>query len=392
MPSLGADMEAGTLVEWVKHPGDTVKRGDIIAVVDTQKGAIEIEVFENGVLERTVVEPGTRVPVGTVLAVVRGAKDTAPTEDRAATDRAAGERPVRPRITPVARKFAAELEVDIDRVQGTGSEGTITREDVERAAAEQKGSPSRSAQVSVPSPPAVAASPAPPAQPSPPLDRTAAMRNAIAAAMARSKREIPHYYLSTTIDMGAALDWMRDENERRPVVDRLLPAVLLLKGVGLALRDVPELNGFWIDGRFRQGGGIHIGTAISLRGGGLVAPALHDVDGMELTTLMRGLQDLVARARSGSLRSSEIADATITVTNLGDRGVDATFGIIYPPQVALVGFGVIAPRPWIGPSGQLEARPVVTATLSADHRATDGHRGGLFLTALNRWLQTPERL
>jgi pyruvate dehydrogenase E2 component (dihydrolipoyllysine-residue acetyltransferase) len=399
MPSLGADMEAGTLVEWVKHPGDTVKRGDIIAVVDTQKGAIEIEVFEDGVLDRTVVEPGTRVPVGTVLAVVHGAKDKTAPEDKAVTekavtDRTSADRPARRRVTPVARKLAAELGVDIDRVQGTGSEGAITREDVERAAAGQK-APTVPAPPAMPAPPAPLAPPAVPTLPAQvfsPVDRSAGMRTVIAAAMARSKREIPHYYLSTTIDMSAALAWLRAENERRPMVDRLLPAALLVKAVGLALRDVPELNGFWIDGRLRQGAGIHVGTAISLRGGGLVAPALHDVDGMDLTTLMRGLQDLVARARSGSLRSSELTDATITVTNLGDRGVDATFGIIYPPQVALVGFGVIAPRPWIGPSGHVEARSVVTATLSADHRATDGHRGGLFLTALNNWLQTPEKL
>jgi len=390
MPSLGADMEAGTLVEWVKHPGDAVRRGDIVAVVDTQKGAIEIEVFEDGVLERTVVEPGTKVPVGTVLAVVRGAKDKATTEESVARDEVATaatttERPARRRVTPVARKLAADLGVDIDRVQGTGSEGAITREDIERAAAQQ--APSEPGRTAVPAAPAAPALPVPTSP-----DRIAAMRSAIAAAMARSKREIPHYYLSTTVDMSASLTWMRAENERRPVADRLLPAALLVKAVGLALRDVPELNGHWIDGRLRQAAGIHIGTAISLRGGGLVAPALHDVDAMDLTTLMRGLQDLVARARSGTLRSSELADATITVTNLGDRGVDATFGIIYPPQVALVGFGVIAPRPWVGPSGQLEARPVVTATLSGDHRATDGHRGGRFLTALNTWLQAPEKL
>jgi pyruvate dehydrogenase E2 component (dihydrolipoamide acetyltransferase) len=383
MPSLGADMEAGTLVEWVKHPGDILRRGDIIAVVDTQKGAIEIEVFEDGVLEGTIVEPGQRVPVGTVLATIRGSRPeqaaAAPLPSAvlpaapaalAAVKGELPERPGRARVSPMARKVAADLGLDLARVQGTGSGGAITREDVERAAAASR-----------------AAAP----QPATPSDRAAAMRAAIVAAMTRSKREIPHYYLSTTIDMSAALTWMRAGNEKRPMTERLLPAVLLIKAVALALRDVPELNGHWIDGGFRKGAGIHVGSAISLRGGGLVAPALHDADQTDLPTLMRKLQDLVARARSGSLKSSELSDATITVTNLGDQGVEATFGIIYPPQVALVGFGRISARPWVGPA-QVEARPVVTATLSADHRASDGHRGGVFLATVDRLLQAPDSL
>jgi pyruvate dehydrogenase E2 component (dihydrolipoamide acetyltransferase) len=368
MPSLGADMEAGTLVEWVKHPGDVVKRGDIIAVVDTQKGAIEIEVFEDGVLEQTVVELGQQVPVGTVLAII----STAPREGRTPLvppPPAAGP-PARARVSPIARKRAADLGVDLACVAGTGAQGAITREDVERAAAAPK--------------PAVAPG-------APPAGRQIAMRAAIGAAMARSKREIPHYYLSTTIDLTAPLAWLRAENERRPVTERLLPAALLIKSVAFALRDVPDLNGHWTEGRFRTGSGIHVGVAISLRGGGLVAPAIHHADTLDLTTLMRRLQDLVARARAGSLRSSELADPTITVTNLGEQGVEATFGIIYPPQVALVGFGRIAERPWVV-GGNVEVRPVVTATVSGDHRATDGHRGGLLLAAIDRWLQAPGKL
>jgi pyruvate dehydrogenase E2 component (dihydrolipoamide acetyltransferase) len=359
MPSLGADMEAGTLVEWVKHPGDAVKRGDIIAVVDTQKGAIEIEVFEDGVLERTIVDPGQKVPVGAVLAIVSSA-----------SREAAAEPAPRVRVSPLARRLAADLGVDLTHVAGTGAQGAITREDVERAAA-------------APKPAAPTSAPA--------AERQAAMRAAIAAAMARSKREIPHYYLSTTIDLAAALAWLRVENDRRSVAERLLPAALLIKAVALALREVADLNGHWTDGGFRQGSGIHIGVAIALRGGGLVAPAIHDADTLELTTLMRRLQDLVARARAGSLKSSELADPTITVTNLGEQGAESTFGIIYPPQVALVGFGKIVERPWVA-AGRIEVRPLVTATLSADHRATDGHRGGLLLSAIDRWLQTPEKL
>jgi pyruvate dehydrogenase E2 component (dihydrolipoamide acetyltransferase) len=217
------------------------------------------------------------------------------------------------------------------------------------------------------------------------------MRQTIAAAMARSKREIPHYYLGTTIDMNASMTWLSEENRRRPVTDRLLYGVLLIKAVALALRQVPELNALWKDGEPVQGSYVHVGVAISLRSGGLIAPALHHADQRSLGNLMMSFQDLVKRARAGTLRSSELSDPTITVTSLGDQGVETVFGVIYPPQVALVGFGKVVERPCVV-GGQVIARPVVMASLSGDHRVTDGHRGGLFLAAVDRFLQEPSRL
>lgn len=358
MPSLGSSMEAGTLVEWLKQPGDTLHRGDIIAVVDTEKGAIEIEVFEDGVLEQIRVQPGQKVPVGTVLASIKGTGAPAVAPPAAPA----------PRASPAARSLAATLGIDLATVAGTGPGGVINREDVERAA------------------PAAAAT----SEGGGAAD-VARMRQAIAAAMARSKREIPHFYLGTTIDMSRSLAWLAGENAKRPVTERLLPAVLLIKAVALALREVPELNGYWTDGRFTPAVGVHPGVAVSLRGGGLVAPAVHNADSSDLTALMTVLRDVVARARSGGLRSSELADPTITITNLGDQGVEVGYGIIYPPQVALVSFGRIGERP-VAVAGRVEARTVVTATVSADHRAVDGHRAGLFLLSLDRHLQEPERL
>lgn len=407
MPALGADMEAGTLVQWVKRPGDAVARGDIIAVVDTDKGAIEIEAFEDGVLDRTVVEPGQQVPVGTVLAVIRSADEVsgsaasatagsttsgatpssttgalaAPTLEEGVRGPRSGA-PVpetRPRVSPLARRRAAALGIDVTSVTGTGARGAVTREDVERAATRQ--APSLEVPVQAGESGAALTG----------ADRMAGMRKAIAAAMSRAKRDIPHYYLSATVDLHRALGWLRVENASRPPAERLLPAALLLKAVALALRDVPDLNGHWVEQQFRHAAHIHVGVAIALRGGGLVAPAIHDTDTLDLAVLMRRLQDLVQRARAGSLRSSELTDATVTVTNLGDQGAESTFGIIYPPQVALIGFGRIVERPWVV-SGQIVPRSLVTATLSADHRVTDGHRGGTFLAAVDRWLQTPERL
>jgi pyruvate dehydrogenase E2 component (dihydrolipoamide acetyltransferase) len=209
--------------------------------------------------------------------------------------------------------------------------------------------------------------------------------------MSRSKREIPHLYLSATIEMTRAISWLAEENQKRSVDRRLLPVVLLVKAVARAVVDVPGLNGFWTDGAFRAGSGVHVGCAIALRDGGLVAPAIHNADQKSLDTVMTELTDLVARARRGSLRSSELADPTITVTNLGDLGVEEAFAIIYPPQVAIVAFGRMMPKPWVV-DGRVEPRTVLTASLSADHRAVDGRRAGQCLAAIASRLQAPEEL
>jgi len=387
MPSLGADMESGTLVDWRVKPGDAVKRGDVVALVETEKGVIEVEIFETGIIDSLAVRPGQKVPVGATLALVRtdGAAAAAPAAP--ASPMAAPPSPVekprvpvaetkpalamtRPRIAPLARKRAEELGIDLAAVAGTGDGGAVTSADVERAAGR-----------------AVTQEPAPPSKEEP----YAAMRRVIAAAMARSKREIPHYYLSATIDMRRSLDWLASENSRRPVTKRLLHSVLLIRATALAAREVPEMNGFWRDGAFQQAEPVHVGVAISLRQGGLINPAIHDADKKGLDELMEAMLDLVNRARTGHLRSSELADGTITLTNLGDQGVEGVFGVIYPPQVALVGFGKIVDCP-VAISGMLGIRPVLQATLSGDHRVSDGHRGGRFLLAINRLLQEPEKL
>jgi pyruvate dehydrogenase E2 component (dihydrolipoamide acetyltransferase) len=388
MPKLGADMSEGKLTAWRKKPGDRVERGEIIADVETDKADIEVEVFTSGVIEKILVEPGKKVSVGTPLAIIR---EEGESEAELPTARPSARPPVaqppppvsipamppvgpveagRIRISPAAKKLAADLGIDPASVTGTGPGGRITREDIERAATKKVAGPS---------------------QPEIEIDRQARMRQTIAAAMARSKREIPHYYLSTTIEMSQALEWLAEENLKRPVEGRLLYGVLLIKAVALGLSQVPELNSIWIEDKAVQATDVHVGVAISLRGGGLVAPALHNTDRKSLGEIMKELQDLVKRARAGSLRSSELSDPTITVTNLGEQGVETVFGIIYPPQVALVGFGKVVERPW-SVGGQIVSQQVVTATLSADHRVSDGHRGALFLAAVDRLLQEPNKL
>ena len=390
MPQLGADMTAGKLLRWRKNLGDRIQRGDIIADVETDKADIEIEVFTSGVIERFLVQPGEKVPVGTVLAIIQeegkpsvaGAPPISvvrPTVPTPATPRVpapaiSGLRAPseiissRLRISPAAKKLAADVGIDPASIIGTGPGGRVTLEDIQRTQA-------KGAQAAA----GVA------------LDRASRMRQVIAAAMARSKREIPHYYLSTTIDMSRALTWLAQENLKRPVEDRLVYGALLLKAVALALRETPELNSVWMNGRAVQCADVHVGVAISLRGGGLVAPALKHTDHLSIDELMKNFRDLIQRARAGSLRSSELSDPTVTVTSLGEQGVEAVFGIIYPPQVALVGFGKVVERPWSS-EGKIVSRPLITATLSADHRVSDGHRGGIFLSAVDRMLRDPEKL
>ena len=291
-------------------------------------------------------------------------------------------------VSPAARRRGRELGVDVEALAGTGAGGAVTIADVERAATEGA-PPEEGARPPEGAPPARAAVPVAP--PAAVADRQREMRRAIAAAMSRSKREIPHYYLSESIPMLRALEWLARRNAQRPIAERLLVAVLQLKAVAFALRETPELNGVHRDGEFVASAAAHVGVAIALRGGGLVAPAIHDVGEKPLDQLMRELADLVRRARAGSLRSSEMSDPTITVTNLGDQGVESVAGVIYPPQVALVGFGRIADRAW-AQDGWVKAVPVVTASLAADHRVSDGHRGARFLAALREQLQRPEEL
>ncbi|MFC4786093.1 2-oxo acid dehydrogenase subunit E2, partial [Nocardioides sp. MAHUQ-72] len=294
------------------------------------------------------------------------------------------------RITPYARRLAEEVGAALARFPA-GNGRPVRAADVRAAAA---GAPTgRPAEVEAPAPsrPTASAGTRAPGPVGSQAARRDEMRRTIASVMARSKREIPHYYLTQTIDLDRALRWMRERNKDLSVTERLLPAALLLKAAALAAAEVPALNGFWVDDGFRAGSGVHLGVAVSLRGGGLVAPALHDADRLPVVELMARMRDLVTRARAGRLQRAELSDPTITVTNLGEQGVEAVHGVIYPPQVALVGFGRVIERPW-AVDGLLGVRPLTVATLAADHRATDGFTGGRFLAAVDERLQHPEDL
>ena len=369
MPSLGADMQSAVLMEWKVKEGDPVSKGMVIAEVETSKGVIEIEVFEDGIIEKLLVEEETECAVGMPLALI-GNKDTATTAKQITQDlvtlsletpkepKHETVTPERIKASPAARKRAKELGVELSSV-------AADKKTVHLAAIESEVT-------------------AKTLQPS-------GMRQAIAKAMSRSNAEIPHYYLSTSVNMTPALHWLEAYNKNRSIQERILPAALLIRAAVFVLKEVPELNGFWKEDALHVSEEINPGIAIALRKEGLITPAILGAEQMDLDTTMQALGELITRTRSGKLRNTEITQQTITITNLGDLGVENVYGVIYPPQVALIGLGRIIDAPW-AEGDALCVRKVMQATLAGDHRATDGRTGGQFLNKFNQILQTPGEL
>lgn len=453
MPALGAGMEDGRVVEWHVAPGQEVHRGDVIAMIETDKANIDVEVFESGVIDALLVPVGARVPVGTPLATIVPAAEAPPPTERVApvavepgppaaeavapatvpepAAAVAAPTPTPHVHSPVVRRLAAAHGIDLADVEPTGPADTITRADVEqvvaarsaravptspraspyaRRLASERGSglehltgsgpggavvgrdvpegPARPTAVAVPPPHVEAQAPAAADQAD---ARRRAMRSAIARAMTRSNTEIPQYHLGEHVDVEDTLRWLDRRNDGLPAARRVLPAALLLRATALACRRVPDLNGFWIDDALVPGDGVHLGVAVALRGGGLLVPAIRDADRLDLDETMAAMRDVVQRARSGGLRGSELTDATITVTNLGDTGVETVHPLIHPPQVAIVGAGRIRPVPAVV-DGMVGPRRMLHLTLAGDHRATDGHRGSQFLAAIAAHLTEPETL
>jgi pyruvate dehydrogenase E2 component (dihydrolipoamide acetyltransferase) len=485
MPSLGADMDAGSVLEWCVAPGDPVRRGDVVAVIHTDKNDIDAEAFEDGVIGALLVEPGVEVPVGTPIATIvpsgSSSTESSSTESSSAppdpepeptpepervpatastpapgAGAAAHEPPV---FSPLVRRLVRDGHLDPDRIIGTGPGGSLTRADVEAATAAATAASAATATGAPTSPsaprptgpprrvsprarrlaaelgidpnlvtarpggpvtgddittaatspaatsPTVAAAPvaaAPAAQPaasSPPVgsapapddDRALAMRRRIATLMERSKREIPHYHLIRRIDLTAALTWLSRHNDNRTARERMIPAALLLSAVARAAAEVPGFNGHWRDGAYQPADRVDLGLIVNLRDGGLLVPVIADAAALGAPELMERVHGAVSRARKGRLRSSELGEGTITVSELGDGGADAVFGVIHPPQVALVGFGRPHEVPW-AQDGMVGVRTVVDTTLAADHRVSDGHAGSRFLLALDTHLQDPAAL
>lgn len=395
LPSLGADMDVGSVIEWFVSPGDTVARGDAVALVATEKADIDVEIWQSGTITELLLEVGREVPVGTPMLRISapapaGAPSPAPTPlpspapappgpppriqpiDTSTRRLGSPDRGRRP-ASPLARTLAAQHDVDLVELVGSGPRGAVLAGDVEAALV---------AAASDAAPSATDAS-------APVVRHPDGMRRAIAERMTKANRDIPHYHLGTDVDMGPGLAWLEQHNETRSIRDRVLPIALFVKATAQAAARHGELNGSWTENGFVANDTVDIAIAVSLRSGGLVTPTVRDADQLGLDETMAVIADMVAGARSGSLRSRWMAPAGITVTSLGDRGAQWVQGVIFPPQVALVGFGRIHDRPW-ALDDVVVVRPVVSVSLAGDHRATDGAAGSRFLSTLTRRLESPE--
>jgi pyruvate dehydrogenase E2 component (dihydrolipoamide acetyltransferase) len=424
MPSLGADMDEGRVIEWRVQPGDAVHRGDLIATVETEKSDIDIEIWHDGIVEEFLVDVGQLVDVGTPIARLRSLDDTraaatpppsrspapppapSPPPPRSTSDEPSDEQRAHPDVaatavpdapahveaartggdrvpaSPLARRLAAARGVDLAALRGSGPGGAVIEADVIAASA----TTATTAIADAPEP-----APAQPASSTSPRRSPDTMRTLIAERMAASNREIPHYHLSRDLDVGPLETWLAQHNADRPIAERILPAACFIRAVALAASRHRELNGFWVDNHLEPSDAVNVATAISLRRGGLVTPQIERADERSLIEVMAALSELVSAARAGRLRASWMTGATITVTHLGDTGADLVHGVISPPQVALVGFGRSRPLPWVT-DDSIVVRPVVTSTLAADHRATDGAIGSRFLATLAELIDHPEEL
>ncbi len=398
MPQMGADMVEGTIVKWLKHDGDAVERGEIIAEIETDKANVEIEAFEGGTFRKALAAEGDTIPVGDIIAIIAAPDDdiskytndgtpaavrasaiappptriTAPPDVRAAptaTPTTAPSQPSQPageriRISPVARNLAEQHQIDPRTIRGTGPDGRIVRRDIE----------------------AVIATPAADDRP-PAINAPSKMRQAIARRMSQSKREAPHYYLLTDVDMTDAIELRRQLNDTLPEGERVSINDLIVRASAIALQRYPEFNATIVADQITQHEAQHVCIAIAMDDG-LIAPAILDAGTKTLPQIAVNARDLATRAKTGALRPREITDGTFTVTNLGSYGVEALIGIIQPPQTAILGVGTVAPQPAVRDNA-IVIRQLMKVALSADHRVTDGAEGAQFLAEIKRVLEHP---
>ncbi|WP_298718718.1 dihydrolipoamide acetyltransferase family protein [uncultured Oceanisphaera sp.] len=382
MPSFGSDMAKGMVAEWKIQPGDTVHRGEVIATIETMKGLIDMEVFDDGVVEQLLAPVGQQLQVGEPIARLQltGVADEgveAETEEHAVaaepqpapiepkTEAAVSPSNIvdqRPLISPAARKQAEKLGIDWRLLgPGSGPNGALVLADIESRGV------------------------------TPSADSGQQMRQAIAAVVSRSKRDIPHYYLELDIPLAAAHTWCSEYNKGKPAAELVLINALIYCALARALAEFPQFNGFYREGGYQAQSGVHLGNIIKLRSGGMVVAALHDAQLLGAVGMMARLKDQVIRARGGGLRGSEVQDATVTVSNLGERGVDRIQGVIFPPQVALLGIGRVRTAPWVQEQ-KIVPMTLASFSLAADHRVSDGHDGARLLNRIAALLQQPEQL
>ena len=403
MPQMGFDMKEGTLVRWIKREGDEVASGEIIAEIETDKAVVEIEAFDSGVLRQTLIDEGTTVPVGEVIAVIAAADEevaerpapaAAPAKApaAAAVPPPAAAPPAPPpapamrgdvKASPLAKREAQKLGIDIAAVPGTGPNGRVTKKDVTDFAA--GGAQAPAAPVAAPT--VVSAPAAGPKRGE--VVALSKMRDAIARSMTYSKQHIPHVYLTAVVDMSDAARLRGQLNAALPD-DKISFNDMALKACAMALVKHPLMNASYTEDGIHVKERVNVGMAIALETG-LIAPALLDTDTLTLRDVAGATKALAGRARAGKLSADEYTGATFNVTNLGMYGVEEFTAIITPPQAAALAVGAVTPTP-VARDGEVQVADLMRVTLSLDHRVADGAQGAEFLAEVRRLLENPVTL
>jgi pyruvate dehydrogenase E2 component (dihydrolipoamide acetyltransferase) len=419
MPRLSDTMEEGVLSQWVKHEGDQVRKGDVLAVIETDKAAMEMEAYDDGVLTRILVREGDTVPIGAPIAVIGGegvseAAAPSPVPATGQPERVAVPLPapasasgvpavVRAPASPLARKLARERGIDLGALSGSGPGGRIVRADIEEAARARDGArpapqpaqapaghvrpaPVSPAQVPVAT---VTPQPGPGAVPAADVEviPLSTVRRLTAQRLAASAREAPHFYLTVVADAGKLLEF-REQASQRPGADvKISVTDLLVKACATALAAHPEINVSWDDTRILRHRNVNIGLAVAI-GDGLIVPVIRDADRKTLTETAREAHDLTARARERKLTPDELAGGTFTISNLGMYGIRQFTAVINPPQAAILAVGEAVRQPVVR-EDRVAIATTMTLTLSIDHRAVDGATAAGFLTRLRELIEEP---
>jgi pyruvate dehydrogenase E2 component (dihydrolipoamide acetyltransferase) len=430
MPRLSDTMEEGTIATWLKKPGEQVRKGDVLAQIETDKATMDLTSFEAGTLQEILAPEGATVAIGKPVARIGSGAAAAPSppaaqetdsvapktpearqnvaetpEPTGAQPSASSAAPPAPsgdangkvRASPMARHLASEHGLDLSRVAGSGPQGRVVRADVEAALTakpEPSAKPAPSAKAAPAAEPQAAAAtqeaprPAPPAVDGDERVSLSQMRRTIARRMAESTRTVPHFYLTTTVDATELGKLRKQINEQTADAGvKLTFNDLIVKGAALAIRQVPEVNVSFAEDSLIRHTSVHIGIAVATDRG-LIVPVVRDADKKSVGQIGRETRDLAERANSGKLQPPDYSGGTFTVSNLGMFGVEQFQAVINPPESAILAVGAITREP-AEYQGEIALRDRLRLTLSVDHRALDGAIGARYLQALKALLEKP---
>jgi len=422
MPRLSDTMQEGTIARWLKKPGDKINKGDILGEIETDKATMDLEAYDAGTLEQILVQEGETVPIGQPIAIigtsagatttpqqeqpVQAAQASAPTtQAEASAPAVSGPRAsvvasdgATIKASPLARRMAEEHNIDLRQVQGTGPGGRIVRDDIEdvleQRAAPAAPQPATIAAPAAPPPQPVAAPPAAPAPPAPPdaeLVKLSRVQQLIARRLTEAKQTIPHFYVSSEVDMTDLLA-IRQTFNAAAGEDGVKVTVndLIIKAAALALEKFPEINSSLQGDHFVRYKHIHVGMAVDAPTG-LVVPVIHDANIKGVRSIAREAKELIAKARNNKLAPADLEGGTFTVSNLGMMDTSEFIAVINPPQAAILAIAS-SRKQFVPVDGQPVIRDIMTITLSADHRIISGATVARFLQEVKRLLQSPYAL